>query len=210
MRSLYAQENNSKLENSTSIRTKFVGIIVLFSIAVSAFILYGKSIPFSGAIGDNSQKFDEFGRFIMYNFDRAKPVSNFLNGLGGLWGIPMWCFYVNRGQAVASFGLQNKDGAIFKFTTANVAYQEVPFTGFRTFLKATRGATSWKNMPFFPNEAEQQTTSRKMYIGNSDLEIEEVNNIIGLQTNIVYFSLFNHNLNMQQVTRGVKLCLHHQ
>lgn len=67
----------------------------------------------------------------MRNFDKLKPMSNFLNGLGGLWGVPMWAFYVNRGQAIASFGKQNKDGAFFKFNTAEKAYQETPFTGFR-------------------------------------------------------------------------------
>ncbi len=161
---------------------------MLLSVLISAFLLYENSKTFSTALNHDSRNFDELGRFIMYDFDHAKPMSNFLNGLGGLWGIPLWCFFVNRGQAIASFGLQNKDGAMFKFTTANVAYQEVPFTGFRTFIKAARGANSWKTMPFFPNEAEKETVSRKMYIGNSDLEIEETNTEIGLQTNIVYFS----------------------
>jgi len=69
----------------------------------------------------------------MRNFDKVKPMSNFLNGLGGMWGVPMWAFYVNRGQAIASFGKQNKDGAFFKFNTAEKAYQETPFTGFRCF-----------------------------------------------------------------------------
>lgn len=53
----------------------------------------------------------------------------------GLWGVPMWAFYINRGQGITSFGIQNKDGGIAKFLTAEKAYQETAFTGFRTFLK---------------------------------------------------------------------------
>ena len=33
-----------------------------------------------------SEKFDALGRYIMRNFDQAKPMSNFLAGIGGLWG----------------------------------------------------------------------------------------------------------------------------
>lgn len=33
-----------------------------------------------------SEKFDMLGRYIMRNFDQAKPMSNFLAGIGGLWG----------------------------------------------------------------------------------------------------------------------------
>ncbi len=68
-------------------------------------------------------------RYIMRNFDTAKPMSSFLNGLGGVWGLPAWAFYVNRGQGISSFGKQNKDSAIAKFVTAEKAYQQTPFTG---------------------------------------------------------------------------------
>ena len=33
--------------------------------------------------------FDDNGRYVMRNYDDIKPSSNFLAGLGGLWGIPM-------------------------------------------------------------------------------------------------------------------------
>ena len=45
----------------------------------------------------------------------------------------MWAFYVNRGQGLTSFGVQNKDGAIQGFATAEKAYRDTAFTGFRTF-----------------------------------------------------------------------------
>lgn len=33
--------------------------------------------------------FDDNGRYVMRNYDDIKPNSNFLAGLGGLWGVPM-------------------------------------------------------------------------------------------------------------------------
>ena len=38
-------------------------------------------------------------------------------------------------------GIANKDGGIAPFETAEKAYQEVPFTGFRTFLKGERAGS---------------------------------------------------------------------
>ena len=95
--------------------------------------------------------FDRLGRYVMHNYDKKKPMSNFLSGLAGLWGVPMWTFYVNRGQAITSFGVQNKDGMIEKFQSAEKAYQLTPFTGFRTFVKGSRSnGVTFEHMPFFP------------------------------------------------------------
>lgn len=55
----------------------------------------------------------------MRDYDLTRPMSNFLNGLATVWGIPLWAFYVNRGQAITSFGKQNKDAAIAKFVTVS-------------------------------------------------------------------------------------------
>jgi hypothetical protein len=33
-----------------------------------------------------AELFDAYGRYIMRDFDVSKPMSNFLAGLGGLWG----------------------------------------------------------------------------------------------------------------------------
>lgn len=106
----------------------------------------------------------------------------------------MWAFYVNRGQGIASFGKQNKDGGIMKFSTANVAYQQTPFTGFRTFLKATRAGQEWNHMPFYPRSAGKSHSmqlTRDMFIGSSEMEIVEVASDVGLQTNILYFTSTN-------------------
>ena len=71
--------------------------------------LYGSS-PDGG--DDTEGALDELGRYVLKNFDSIKPVANFLAGVGGAWGTPIWAFYVNRGQAVSAFGIRNKDGGI--------------------------------------------------------------------------------------------------
>lgn len=138
----------------------------------------------------SSENFDAYGRYIMRNFDQVKPMSNFLAGLGGLWGIPMWAFYCNRGQGIAGFGVQNKDGSIMKFSTAEKAYLITPFAGFRTFLKGRRGKVLFTAMPFFPVSADSHSKpERNMMIGQNEMEIEEVAEDIALKTNILYFTI---------------------
>lgn len=77
--------------------------------------------------------------FTMERYGEKPPFSSFLPGIAGEKGIPVWCYYNNRGQAVCSFGIQDKDHAIMEFSPAHVAYQNVQRTGFRTFLKTARG-----------------------------------------------------------------------
>ena len=102
-----------------------------------------------------------------------------------------WAFYVNRGQGVTAFGVQNKDGGIAKFNTAEKAYQQTPFTGFRTFVKGSRGGKEFAHMPFFPNGfmAEDEKPVRNMMIGMNEVEIEETVAALGLQTNVLYFTI---------------------
>lgn len=79
--------------------------------------------------------FDEKLHFVQTEYGRQPPFSGFLPGIAGPWGIPAWCNYNNRGQAVCSFGVQDKDHAILEFTAASTAYRCTAQTGFRTFLK---------------------------------------------------------------------------
>lgn len=58
---------------------------------------------------------DEGGRFSIENYNWAKPISNFLPGIAGKWGIPMWVYYVSKHQGVCSLGIQDKDHAIMEF-----------------------------------------------------------------------------------------------
>lgn len=79
--------------------------------------------------------FDAALHFVQTEYGTQPPFSGFLPGIAGPWGIPAWCNYNNRGQAVCSFGVQDKDHAILEFTAASTAYRCTAQTGFRTFLK---------------------------------------------------------------------------
>ena len=73
--------------------------------------------------------------YCIENYGRKSPFASFLPGISGVKGIPIWCYYVNRGQGVVSFGMENKDHAGMEFYPAHQAYQNVKRTGFRTFVK---------------------------------------------------------------------------
>ena len=73
---------------------------------------------------------------VIENYGTKSEFASFLPGIAGVKGIPMWCYLVNRGQAVVSFGVQDKDHGIMEFYPAHTAYQMVERTGFRTFIKA--------------------------------------------------------------------------
>ena len=93
---------------------------------------------------------------------------------------------------MTAFGVQNKDGAISKFNTAEKAYQQTPFTGFRTFVKGSRGGEiPFAHMPFFPNGfmSKEEKPVRNMMIGMNEMEIEEVSTPLGLKTNVLYFTV---------------------
>ncbi|MFZ1597541.1 MAG: hypothetical protein WAW26_16940, partial [Anaerolineae bacterium] len=82
-----------------------------------------------------SYHFDPLDRFVIEDYDAFPPFASFLPGIAGPLGIPLWAFYVNRGQAIAGFGVESKDTPIMEFQSANKAYQTVAYTGFRTFIK---------------------------------------------------------------------------
>ncbi len=72
---------------------------------------------------------------VIRDYGKKTPFASFLPGIAGVKGTPIWCYYVNRGQAVVSFGVQDKDHSIMEFYPAHTAYQNVSRTGFRTFIK---------------------------------------------------------------------------
>ena len=94
--------------------------------------------------------------FTLNSYGSKPPFSSFLPGIAGEKGIPVWCYYNNRGQAVCSFGVQDKDHAIMEFSPAHVAYQNVQRTGFRTFLKREKQVTEafgdGASMDIYPNQ----------------------------------------------------------
>jgi hypothetical protein len=130
--------------------------------------------------------FDERGRFVLPDYAAKRPFASFLPGIAGPLGIPMWVFYVNRGQAIASFGVENKDNPIMEFEPANKAYQVTPYTGFRTFLKLKRGGAAHLYEPFAPWSGEDEL---QMCIGMNELELQARNTVRGIQTNVLYFTL---------------------
>jgi hypothetical protein len=132
------------------------------------------------------------GQFVIENYNYAKPFANFFPGIAGKYGIPMWVFYVNRGQCISSFGIKDKDQAILEFFPANKAWQLVCAQGFRTFIKikTARGLLYYE--PFhngYMNLKYQITNS--MRIGSSRLIIEEVNRTLGIKTRVEYFDIPN-------------------
>ena len=130
--------------------------------------------------------FDTTGRFVIKDFADARPFASFLPGIAGPLGIPLWVFYVNRGQAIASFGIENKDNPIMEFLPANKAYQSTPYTGFRTFLKFTHSNYIDLYEPFAPWST---CDASKMHIGMNELELHAINGAYGIETTVRYFIL---------------------
>jgi hypothetical protein len=130
------------------------------------------------------------GQFVIDNYQQAKPFSNFFPGVAGLWGIPMWVFYVNRGQCISSFGIESKDKAILEFQAANKAYRLTSIQGFRTFIKIKEGKKTKYWEPFQDHiEGTAFRKSRKMSITAHDLTIEEDNLDLGIKITVNYFTL---------------------
>ncbi len=118
--------------------------------------------------------------FKIDNYGKESVFSSFLPGISGMKGIPIWCFYVNRGQGVVSFGVENKDHAIMEFYPAHQAYQNVKRTGFRTFLKINGNYYE----PF-----QQEENSSSMTISMNGLALEEMNLAHNIQTLVSYYTL---------------------
>lgn len=114
------------------------------------------------------------------DYGRKSAFASFLPGISGVKGIPIWCYYVNRGQGIVSFGIENKDHAIMEFYPAHQAYQNVKITGFRTFVKKDGMVLE----PF-----QDETIPHNMTISMNGLELEERNETEGLLTRVSYFTL---------------------
>jgi hypothetical protein len=128
--------------------------------------------------------------FVIENYNFAKPFANFFPGIAGKYGIPMWVFYVNRGQAIASFGTKDKDHAILEFFPANKAWQLVSLQGFRTFIKISTAKKFTLYEPFhngFTNL--RYNLTNRMSISSSDLTLEEENLSLGLAVKVEYFTI---------------------
>lgn len=139
----------------------------------------------------------------MEDFDARSTFASFLPGVAGYFGKPVWAFYVNRGQAISTFGTESKDFPMLEFNAANKAYQVTPFVGFRTFVRGTRKGTtaslsgSFQIEPFAPRnsrnlldpEDDPDKPKRILYVGTNEVEIQEIDGIHGMTTNVKYFIL---------------------
>ena len=133
---------------------------------------------------------DENGFYVINNYDKKTPFSSFLSAVSGVEGIPMWSFYVNRGQALSSIGIGDKNNSIMEFFPANEAYKRVYTNGFRTFVKF-KNKNNLVYEPFYISTSDD--INRKIKIKNNELILEEENVSLGIKTIISYFSIPNEN-----------------
>jgi hypothetical protein len=115
-------------------------------------------------------------------YNSQKPFSSFLPGIAGLNGIPMWVYYTNRGQGIAGFGTENKNGAIMDFVPANVAYRRTEKEGFRTFIKV-----DGQLHECFKSDS-KDSCEQTMAIESNGLSFEEINHSIGIRVCVKYFT----------------------
>lgn len=120
--------------------------------------------------------------FIQKNYQKQKPFSSFLPGIAGKKGIPLWSFYVNRGQVITSFGRRDKNGAILEFFPANAAYMYTKTIGFRTFIRVDGIIYE-----FFKEDGLNQN----LYVERDSVSISEINESIQIKVTVKYFTLPN-------------------
>lgn len=135
------------------------------------------------------------GEFVIENYHLTRPFSSFFPGIAGMWGVPIWVFYVNRGQAISSFGIKDKDHPVLEFRPANQAYQTASILGFRTLIKVKAAKGKDVFYDAFNSSVEQQgfDISNKMFIRSSEIRLAETNPALGLETGIEYFTIPNDN-----------------
>jgi len=137
-------------------------------------------------------RLNQKGQFVIENYNYAKPFANFFPGIAGKYGIPMWVFYVNRGQCICSFGIKDKDHAILEFFPANKSWQFVSSLGFRTFIKIKSAEEISLYEPFHNGCVNlRYRLTNSMSIGSGELVLEEENHTLGLKTRVEYFNIPN-------------------
>ncbi len=116
--------------------------------------------------------------FVIEQYNDRAAFASFLPGIAGATGRPAWVFYVNRGQAVASFGVRNKDGAFLEFYPADKAYQLTASRGFRTFLEITDANGTVTHEPFQRGAGDD--VSQRLYVTPHEVGVEEIHPRLGL------------------------------
>jgi len=137
----------------------------------------------------------EDGTFVISNYNKSRTFSSFFPGIAGLKGIPMWAFYVNRNQGIASFGIRNKNYSISEFYAANNAYSLCATQGFRTFIKVKEKNRTVFYEPFANNPPDCGTQPvQRMYVRPHELLFEDINQVLGIKTTVRYFTLPNETI----------------
>ncbi len=138
----------------------------------------------------NSKFYRNGESFVIEGYNSVPPFADFFPGLADVGGKPMWIFYSNRGQCIASFGVNNKDGAMLEFLPANKAYQAVPILGFRTFFRK-----EGKNRNFYePFAVHAKGALQTLVVRPYEVEIIDRNAELGLETSITYVGIPNENV----------------
>ncbi|MBU1867023.1 MAG: hypothetical protein KKD13_00940, partial [Candidatus Margulisbacteria bacterium] len=119
--------------------------------------------------------------FVIGNYNQAPTFSSFFPGIAGIFGCPMWVFYANRGQCIASAGVQDKNGAIIEFHAANKAYRNAHLQGFRTFLKV--------DGQFYEPFAETSPCQNELRINPYDIKLIEENPDLKIRVEVHFFNI---------------------
>ncbi|HRI18947.1 MAG TPA: hypothetical protein PL196_10520, partial [Burkholderiaceae bacterium] len=125
--------------------------------------------------------------FHLADFNAARPFAGFLPGLAGARGKPLWAFYANRGQCIASFGVRDRNGAMLEFHPANKAYMLTPLLGFRTFFRLAGPAGPVLHEPFLAGAA--QGVTQQLVVRPAEIELVETHPALGLRVRVAYFTL---------------------
>lgn len=123
--------------------------------------------------------------YTIENYNRKPPFSSFLPGICGMIGIPLWAFYVNRGQGIVSFGINDKNNAIMEFSPAVISYEDASRKGFRTFIRI--GNDNFE--AFGGTNPDDCNFKRMMHIKPNSLIIEEHHKAGGFSIKVEYFLL---------------------
>ncbi|GAB6090230.1 hypothetical protein [Spirochaeta dissipatitropha] len=123
--------------------------------------------------------------FVQQDFHSKPAFSGFLPGIAGVHGIPLWVFYVNRGQGIAGFGVESKDGCISEYHSAKMAYHTVREQGFRSFIRVNADNPSLYE-PFAQGNSSVQNEFR---VGIDELALMEENHELGLRFEVLYRTL---------------------
>lgn len=123
---------------------------------------------------------DAKGRFVIEDYRKKSVFAGFLPGISGIMGIPLWCYYVNRGQCISCFGSEDKDHSIMEFVPAHQAYVHTARMGYRTFIRTDKECYEAFTQDEIPHT---------MLVDQNTLSIEERDGKRGLSTKVTYFTL---------------------